>query len=227
MKYLREFATQADYEAVVAAGLAKPNVSLINEPFGVEYHAKKTLLGVFIQHIDGTLYTTADWTSAGFVKNDANGVAVITEAAEFVVSRWANSKLRWASNTSSLVEGILTSEDAEVAKTDLNGKRNTELMLAIDTAGAGYACTNDPLFPNGQKGYLPSLGEWEVFRANMAEINAALVIAGNKVYEDEVIWTSTQASNNMAWYVRLDTAEPKTDTKSNFRASRAFAPLNL
>lgn len=39
MTYLKEFATQAEYDAFVESGeMVKPNVSLVNEPFGVFYN---------------------------------------------------------------------------------------------------------------------------------------------------------------------------------------------
>lgn len=42
-----------------------PNVVLVKEPRNILYDVMPPL-GVYIQHIDGSLYTTDEWTANGF-----------------------------------------------------------------------------------------------------------------------------------------------------------------
>lgn len=44
-------------------------------------------LGVYIQHVDKSLYTIQEWKAYSFTNDDANGVAVITENNSFVLSK--------------------------------------------------------------------------------------------------------------------------------------------
>lgn len=52
MTYLKEFATQAEYDAFVESGaMVKPNVSLVNEPFGV-FYTKRSESDVIEYHFE-------------------------------------------------------------------------------------------------------------------------------------------------------------------------------
>ena len=198
MKYLKKFETEAKIKSwQMSAECVNPNVVLAGDG-GVQYNVPK-LRGVFIQHIDGNLYATDDWTAGGFANEQANGVALITNECSFVIAKEnISSSMEWSSNDYTLVNGILTTADEATAKTDFAGQENTNLMLATDKRSAGYSCANYT-FPNGAKGYLPALGEWSAVYANRTEIKSAMSLIGGMSFSSNVYWSSTQNSANRAW----------------------------
>lgn len=201
MKYLREFATEAEYEAFVASGeMKKPNVSFVAETMGVHY-AQALKKGVFIQHIDGTLYTTEEWQTLGFSADVANGVAVSTDKAAFVIAKENLGKKFWGPYA--MVSGATVAADATVAKTDMQGLANTKAMVAQANTGAAAIC-NAYVFPDGKtKGYLPAIGELYVAYQNMAAINSALSAVGSAYLYNAAsyYWSSTQRDASNAWYL--------------------------
>lgn len=185
--------------------------------------------GVYIQHINRKLYTTSEWESGAFSNDDANGVALITDNARFVIAKSQSTSSAWSSSAYSLVDGILTTTDANVAKTDFAGYENTQLMLATDTSGAGYTCANYT-FPNGDKGYLPSLGEFCEVILNISAINSALTLVGaNEFIGFASYWTSTQGASDSAWGTWSSYGTPSFENALKYRSRyvRAFATLNF
>lgn len=199
MKYLKKFATVEEYNAFLEGGqLRRPNVSLVEEPFTTYYH-NHIPLGIFIQHVNGTLYTTSEWADYTFSNDEANGVALINDNVRFVIAKTAISSVNWSSSQYTLVEGILTTDNVDAAKEDFAGYANTQLMLAKDTSGAGFSCANYT-FPNGDKGYLPALGELFEILLNITAINSAMsLIGGQAINTGGSFWTSTQSASNAAW----------------------------
>lgn len=223
MKYLREFETQADYEAAVAEGLAKPNVSLVNEPFGVQYK-KYVPLGVFIQHVDGSLYTEEQWTEGGFSNNLATGVAVSTEEAGFVVSKKeVGTQTSWRIPSSELVEGVVTASYLEDAKRDFAGQSNTLAMRNGATGGLIFLL-DEQTFPNNIVGYIPSAGECWIAWQNKEQINALMKIIGGAGFPS-YLWTSTQMNASEAWKMSNGTLSRTYKTANS--TTRFFFPLNL
>lgn len=198
-----------------------PNVCLAEDTGNVFYNYLK---GVFIQHIDGTLYTTEEWTAGGFTKDLANGVAVIDPAASFVIARgFAASGIAWSSDTSNVIEGIMTTTDSATAYTDYAGAANTELMLAAGTSGAAHACA-DFTFPNGAKGYLPAAGEFKIAFNNKAAVNAALSLLGGTQITGIYQWSSTQVRDSQAWCMYGEGYGTSTGKKNTYYA-RPFTSL--
>ena len=227
MIYLKEFNTQAEYDAAVEANeIRRPNVSLVNEPFAVHYN-KYVQLGVFIQHIDGSLYTKDEWSAAGFSNDAANGVAVVDELAMFVVAKENTSLMTWGV-FGKLIEGITTTTNFTAAINDYSGYKNTQYLLADNDDNAGKACGNY-LFPNGQKGYLPSLGELMVISKNFNYIQNCLSIIGTRIYiGDAFYWSSTQENATSAWSILLDRGFGKGATanrKDKQQYARVIAKL--
>ena len=222
MKYLRKFETEAEYNAAEKSP-AKNYVSLIAEIGSIKYD-KGMPEGVYIQHIDGKLYTTNEWTLGGFSNDKANGVAVIASKCAFVIAKADIGTSAWSSNTSSNVDGVMQTDDEAVAVTDYAGYNNTQLMLATDSSGAGYSCANYT-FPNGKKGYLPALGEWNIARNNRSAIDAAMEVIGTTI-QDKYYWSSTQYSSNRAWRLYWTETYIENDTKrSSYYYVRAFTTL--
>lgn len=220
MKYLREFSTQADYDAAV---LAKPNVSLINEPFGVQYK-KYVPLGVFIQHVDGSLYTEEQWTEGGFSNDLATGVAVSTEEARFVVpKKELNTQTFWRKPSNELIEGVVTTYYLEEAQGDFAGQSNTQAMRNGATGGLIFLL-DEQTYPNNIIGYIPSAGECWLAWQNNEQIDALMkIIGGAKL--SPYSWTSTQINESEAWGMSLGQLERAYKTAN--RPIRFFLPLNL
>lgn len=221
MKYLRKFETEAEYSAAETLP-TKNYVSLIGS--GIVYD-KSIEEGVYIQHIDGKLYDEAGWTNGGFSNDEANGVAVITSRASFVIAKTDLGNMAWSSNTSTLVDGILTTTDKATALTDFAGYDNTQLMLATDTSGAGYSCANFA-FPNGNKGYLPALGELNEVYARKSKIGSLMTIIGGSSFSYNNYWSSTQHSPNASWSLRWPDGDTGGSTKYSIGLYvRAFSAL--
>ena len=227
MKYLKKFATEEEYAAFVESGkMKRPNVSLVEEPF-TTYYNKYIPLGVFIQHVDGTLYTEANWTGGGFGNDEANGVAVVTDNARFVIAKNNLGKMVWSSNVSTAVDGIMLTSDEATAKTDFAGYNNTQLMLATDTRGAGYSCANFS-FPNGDKGYLPALGELNEANANKSKIDSLMTKIGGAKLQSNYYWSSTQSISYQSWQLTWDSGNAAGSNKNNSSYDvRPFSALTL
>lgn len=218
MKYLKEFATESD---VIMSVL--PNVVLVSDTGKVLYNVQPS--GVYIQHIDGELYTTDEWTARGFSNEDANGVAVGQGDISFVVSKEKSvSLLRWCSDTENAVEGLAVISNAADAEKDYNGVANTALIAGIDTSEAANYCANYT-FPNGAKGYLPALGEVAILYANEQAVNKALALIGG-VSLDTTQWSSTQISAVGAWLYRRELG-PFNTYKRSKSFVRAFTSCNI
>lgn len=220
MIHLKEFEKEADIKVD-----AFPNVIYVNDTKSVLYNYFPS--GVFIQHVDGRVFSTDGWAEGGFTDDQANGVVVSTDAARFVIAKDnVSTSMRWSSNTSALVDGILATTDATEAKTDFAGQANTELMLATDTSGAGYSCANFT-FPNGAKGYLPALGEWDIAYQNKSAINTAMTLIGGTALGGGYFWSSTQCSAYIAWGLHWDNGDSGHSGKGSNCYVRAFSALSL
>lgn len=192
MRYLKKFATRND-----VAVTALPNVVLIADSGEVLYNVQPQ--GVFIQHIDGSLYVPSEWGGKGFSNDDANGVAVITDKASFVIAKM-DYNAKWYSTSFTPVAGITTTNNVEAAKADFSGKANTAEIVKIDESEGAYICANY-IFPNGAIGYMPAAGEMNVAFEHKAMIDSALNIIGATAMTDKEYWTSTQYSNGNAWSI--------------------------
>ena len=178
--------------------------------------------GVYIQHIDGKLYTEEEWTSGGFGNDDANGVAVVADEAAFVIGKKELGNTSWSSVEE--IEGLPYYSEEEVAN-DFNGVENTEIMLTKDTSGAAYACSNY-MFGSGDRGYLPAAGEWAIAYRNKAAINGLMTaIGGEEVASTAnftVMWSSTNKTSSAAYTITWNNGKLGGSSKSFFGGVRPF-----
>lgn len=228
MVYLKKFATEEEYNSF-KRNPVKKYVSLISATGEVKYD-KGIPEGVYIQHIDGSLYTTDDWTAGGFSNDLANGVAVVASQCGFVVAKTdiSSSSTKWYSSDIA-VDGLFTTADEAVALVDYNGVTNTQVIISQLSSGAAYSCANYE-FPNGQKGYLPALGELAVMRDNIGLVQSALGLIGGDYVLTGVntnrYWSSTQGSDTKAWFLFGNASFGVANTpKTNYAFIRAFAAL--
>ena len=186
--------------------------------------------GVYIQHIDGKLYTADEWTAKGFSNDEANGVAVLTDEAKFVIAKEDSptGKKMWATDTTNLLSEVTTTTVYADALKDYMGYNNTQKMLVVDKNEAAYNCANY-IFPNGNNGYLPSSGEWAIAQINKNAVDALIALIGGrpilKGSTKNYYWTSTQYQPNAAWSFRWDNTVNIVSKDSSLYV-RAFTTLS-
>lgn len=230
MKYLRKFETKAEQVAWrTSEEYVMPNVSLVENV--VNYNVSALVLGVSIQHIDGSLYTVEQWTEKGFDNSEANGVAYLDDDVKLVVAKTNVTDYSWADDTYNYesLEGVTVAASGEDAVLDFSGRAHSELIAANTIDSAALRCVNY-IAPNGQHGYLGAIGEWvRILRTtNITEINNALALIGGEqiiITSTSVFyWSSTQASTeSKAW--RTYKSSSSTQSKSTTGKIRPFLPL--
>ena len=229
MKHLKKFSSLKEYERYIASDeFVKPNVSLVEESDAIFYHGVIPN-GVYIQHTDGTVYQIEEWTSKGFSSEEANGVAIIDDLASFVIAKEdAGTGLKW-SNTAELIEGVSASDSS--SKLVYSGANDTRILVELGVSPAAQACA-DYTFPNGAKGYMPSVGEWKVLHNNATKVQEALTLIGgaNMFNKNSAryYWSSTQYNDSKAWAwaSRMDIQEIAKSTLDDYSGyTRAICAL--
>lgn len=150
-------------------------------------------LGVFIQDTTGKLWTSDAWDGSA----TPNGVAVLTDACEFVIALSEVSGIPINSN------GYLSGMNLPVysksqAILDYSGSSNTAVMISLygdDTNEAAGYCANFT-FPNGKKGYLGSAGEWQAAYDNKSAIATCMSKVGGTALGRNQYWSSTLGKND-------------------------------
>lgn len=171
-----------EYEGLISSGVKTIKYESTANSVTIDYVEKTD---IYIQHIDGTLYTTDEWTAGGFANDQANGVAVACASTSFVVAKENFSVAFGGKNTA--IEGVPLYYKFSDAILDFDGKGNTEKIIAsltgvTDSAGivgapAAEACANY-VFPNGKNGYMGSTGQFNVIKNNFSLIEQALTLIG-------------------------------------------------
>ena len=193
--------------------------------------------GIYIEHVNGTLYTTDEWTSGNFSNDDANGVAVVRPfSGSFVIAKEeSSSKLAWG-GYGKIITGIVTTTSQSEALLDNDGSGNTPKIIeqyngytngGITGAPAAEYCASYT-FPNGKTGYLGASGELKAVYNNESNINMAMsLIGGTELTFIGKYWTSTQFSNNGSWILDFHGGYLRNYSKDNNTiCTRAFCPLS-
>lgn len=191
----------------------------------IVYQAK--LMGVFIEDIDGTLYTEAQWDGS----KTANGIAVLTDNCEFVIALQdaCTSACLWGGHGKT-VSGIVTTNDASTAQADYAGASNTDTIISELSGYKDSYVTGAPAaeyckaftFPNGKKGYLGAAGEWHAILDNEKAVENALVTCRGSALGD-YYWTSTQINSYSCWYISRKAGSSYIRSKNSSTDVRAFA----
>ena len=178
--------------------------------------------GVYIQGVDGKLYTESEWNTMKV----ANGIAVVTDECSFVIAlEDAGSGFPWSAQAWS--SSLTTTTDESVALLDFNGVGNTANMILTEqgSLNAAMRCS-DYLFPNGQSGYLGAAGEWWLVSTMLTDVENLLSIAGGRTMGGSEIWTSTQYNSAYAWTIEVLSNSLYYRRVANYLYSvRAFAEL--
>lgn len=183
----------------------------------IKFNDKTFVPWARIQHVDGTLYTAEEWLAAkeaGTVTDaDANGVAVRYSkcaSCPHIIYPYCSTQSKdmiMSVESFTNVPGITITENINIAKLDVNGKANTDALLAavakgiLTRAEAAQYCA-DITFANGQKGYLPAAGEAQAWIDNNTIVNSCISAIGGLTKHSDGEWTSTIYNNKEAWYAR-------------------------
>lgn len=134
------------------------------------------------------------------------------------------------------------------ATSDLDGKANTEKILAVDNAAStawqtAESITNDdmtttmhpaaqccwrfnPGSTNQGDWYLPSIGELAFIMPNFNDLQTAISnVSGVQLVDYYVYWSSTVYSEHNAWCVYTDRGNVSRNAKSDTYDVRAFLAL--
>jgi hypothetical protein len=224
MKYIKNFNSEAEYNAFLeGSDYITPNVSYIAETNKVEY---SKIMGVYVQHINGKIYTLENWSLGGYANEEANGVVAATAKAAFVIAKNDISRYAWMPTYSGAVTN-LPELSKSAALEDYNGYSNTQLIVAYNEDSAAKKC-QEYTFPNGKSGYLPSMGELNIAAENFNAINEALsAIGGTALGYSSTYWSSNQYAGNFhfAWAYRLQDKYINDSNKTTSWYLRPFTTL--
>lgn len=150
-------------------------------------------LGVFIQDTTGKLWTASAWDGSA----TPNGVAVLTDACEFVIALSEKSSIPIDTNNYSSNMTLTTYSSSSAAIKNYTGSTNTTKMVSVygstTSKAAGYC--RSFTFPNGNKGYLGSAGEWQAAYDNKSAIATCMSKAGGTAIGSNYYWSSTRAAD--------------------------------
>lgn len=220
MKFIKKFDTEANVQVS-----SKPNVVLVEDTGKVLYNVE-IANGAYIQHINGNFFTIDEWKLLIDDNDKANGVVVIDDNARFVIAKSDIGRYYWGPKASTA--NVTNATTLAAAEANYNGVANTNAMMIAypnNTSYAAYNCTNF-VFPNGNNGYVPALGEWAIVHDNKDIINSALELIGGNALAGGY-WSSTQgASTGRAWYFDFDKTEPANHAnKDNLSNVRPFMAI--
>lgn len=234
--YKVPFGTNYTVSATAADGYNTPETqtftaSQASRTVVVEYLGYTKLTGVFIQAVDGTLYTASEFSS----DITPNGIAVITDNCEFVIALQDVSNYSKWSGSGLSVSNVAYYTDYYEAIKDYAGETNTDTIIACLAGRTSDDITGAPSaekcrgfkFPNGRKGYLGSAGEWRAVLDNYSTIASALSICGGSAFPSIIRhWTSTQYDLDYSWYSKVGEGSIMSTNKGTGCYVRAFASIN-
>ena len=97
-----------------------------NQPQRTVNIVYQTIMGVYIEDIDGNLYTETEWD----VSKTANGIAVLTDNCRFVMAlEDAHIHACWWGSYGTTVSGITTVTNKTEAQADYDGEEQTSIIL--------------------------------------------------------------------------------------------------
>ena len=172
-----------------------------------------------------TSYIARPFTPLSFedITLKLDSIVVVDSRDSFKIAlEESNSILAWQTTPSDLAR-VTTTTDKEVAKVDYGGWYNSNAIYNQDkTAPATLYCTNY-VFPNGDIGYLPACGQWQIAYDHKTEVDACVSLIGGTVINTGYYhWTSTQYSGTHAWVLRWSDGNVDGSPKTNSLRVRAF-----
>lgn len=222
-----------DYSGLTPNKAYTTNSTSAKNTVSIDYIEK---VDIYIQHIDGTLYTTDEWTAGGYANDQANGVALTSMSTSFVIAKEdvSSSGLAWG-GYGKLITDIITSSFSSTVVLDFDGENNTTKIIeqlsgytdsnSVTGAPAAEACVAY-VFPNGKTGYLGALGQWQVVLNNRDAVKSAMSLIGGTTFSLITnYWASTQYSTNSSWSISWRFLNTRNDNKNQSNHIRAFCAL--
>ena len=184
--------------------------------------------GIYVMDASGNEIDAAQATSSciGVIVRDADkGVAFLIPKV-----RSADTTMYWNNDDSTVVSGVTTTTDKNMAKVDYKGVVNSNAMRSFDasTSHAAGFCNSKTITIGGitKNGYLGSCGEWYLAWQNKSAIDTALSKIGSDALQNSYYWTSTQYAYNIAWNLRWYFSEfVNYSPKGGLCYVRPFYPL--
>lgn len=189
-------------------------------------------IGVFIYTTDGEFITSDAWNSAN--NDKVVGIFVNDGEHDFVIATQdaSDSYFKWGGNDK-YITSTITIPDSNEAKLDFFGASNTtniieELKEYTDDKGilgapSCEACANF-VFPNGENGYLPAIGEWILAHANKTIIDNAIAKCGG-INISGYYWSSSKSSKYGSWSFYWGYGYVSSYSRDNSCKVRAFCKI--
>ena len=192
--------------------------------------------GVWIETIEHKYYLSDDWDSED--NANVNSIAVVTDAHKFRIAlQDASSIMQMSAKYTDPWEKYLSGttnagvSNSTVALTDYSGATNTQLIVTKCQSSTNYAAgwCNAYTFPDGSKGYLPSLGELNLAYQNKAAVDAALTKCGGTALPSSTYWSSTfwglSGSRRSCWFLEWRDGGVNYSRLGSYGYVRAFGAL--
>lgn len=186
--------------------------------------------GIYIQHVDGGLYTKEDWANRSYSNDLCNGIALVDKVC-FVIATQNIGTSAWGVNGS--IDDVFAQNSSYMGtvKKDYWGRENQNAYLEYDTSNGSYAFNkaNSYLFKNGQNGYVGGAGEFLLTSLYTNEINECLLMVGGTRMNNKM-WTSTQnTTGTSSWYydINITGDHLSTNTRNGSHYVRPFTELIL
>ena len=189
--------------------------------------------GVYVYSNDGLLYGPGDWDAAN--NDSAVGVAVVDDNCKFAITKGEKPQRVWSDALYGTdVSGLTNYASSSQAETDFNGKSNTELIISAASGedasnNAAHYCYNQTVSVDGRgtvHGYLPALGELQTVYNNNAAIYSAMSLIGGITIPSNYLWSSTEASSSLAWYLSRGSGNLNRAYKDNTCYAVPIFPLD-
>lgn len=238
--YKIPFGTSYTISASDASGYVTPEsqtftASQSNRTISIMYLEYVIPPGVYIQHVNGTLFSESQWTNGGYANASANGVVVIGNDVSFVISKTypSNYNVKWGGYSKS-VTGVLATSSESNAILDYKGFDNTAKIVKQCANWTQQSITGAPAadesvaytFPNGNNGYLPALGEWKLAFDNKEAVNSAMSLIGGANIVEGYHWSSTQGDDGTgSWALNWKSGSLYKMSRLNRSNARAFTTL--
>ena len=173
--------------------------------------------GVYIQHVDGNLYTGDEWTAGGFANDVANGIAVVSDEAKFVVyvtdSYLTTPQHGQFGGWGSMLTGNFVSESQLLL--DYSGREHTENIKSLSGDFPLCSQVDAVVFPDGKThGYIPAAGEVYLIYNNKENIKSLITLLGFYDFTSYNVTSSSEYDSKQMWRVSLYSGETSTYDKS-------------
>lgn len=158
----------------------------------------------------------------------AIGVALITDNQKIMIAKadatdGTNNTLYWGNNLKGKdVAGITQTTKSSVAKTDFNGKANTDAIIAaygqhsVDMDSRDM-CKVLATYAEGgfTDWYVPSAGQLYEMYTNKTDINTALANIGGTAFESDAFQSSSEYDATAAWCVYFRYGDASRSSKNS------------